>query len=836
LGGQAVTYRRHPSGIRTQAMTRQMTVRHFRWGQCCLHLLVLGFSLLSWPVWAQDAPSSATGGHSGNGPELKSDPQIMPVQGNSALTALVPGGTTLPEPKDAPKEAINYGLPVGEWPWLYHPGAESSGPGAYPTEYPNPSGIAFGVGWWGVERSGNPWVIGQWQSTDPSPFWDVDGLYTNGTRTLNFSATGTDNESTRANVQYFGPNSQGFITFNRFPHAEENESFNNMNASAAIPSTAPGSPQPIIAQDLNKGQDLAIRVDQYEAQYKVNVLGQPGKNRDGPWISAGINIWDQQEMGNRQAISTQHCFTANPGQNQSCHVMSQTQGIDWNTFEVTPFLEGRFGNVNIRYEHTLRVFSSDDQTVLGTYTDGSATILNGQFPYAIVPQSLFNMDKIKVGIDVNDHNRLYAYGYFSEVENSEAGVSREQGGVDLRWTNTDIKGLNLTTYFKNDNQSGNRPTALLSPDQTAGLTQLQQQAELFQIPNQIGFTRYTAGEKFSWRPWTESCDSLLGRLAFTGGYEFDELFRANENYYFPSLSALPPTFAPSSTTPIFYQPNTSSNSFNVGVEVPWIEGVHTYARYKVKFVKDALYGYTPLNYAVSSNLPDTENIVEFGGEWFPSPRFGASLNQTINLSSRSGNPLPVAGVPTLVETSPGDTLNFGENSYNTSLVMWYRPTDKLTLSANSDYFTNWIKQNVTIGDDSDTSFSGSGANFVSFAPYTSPWTYGGTAVEFGGSVGYQVNKSLRFTADYEVTFGKDVITSGGVVVGSGTPVVNSSIPLGGFSAVRSVMQQASAGVDWKPRERMTVYLRYQLLDFNDREDSSNSGSLSMILGGINYKW
>jgi len=817
-------------------------------GLCCLYLLALGISLLSWPAWAQDAPSTATGRQPGNGPELKSDLQIAPVQGISAAnpTAVQPGtelqsagtvpapdGTTPAEPKSPPQGAITYG-PPGQFPWQapFKPFCACT-----PSldESPNPSDIAFRFGWWGVERSGNPWVIGQWQSTDSSPFWDVDGLWTNGTRTFNYWATGSDNESTQAKVQYDGPNSQGFIDFNRFPHAEEHENFNNMNASALIPGTGPGSGQPVIAQDLNKGQDYAIRVDQYEAQYKFNLVGQPGK--DDFWLKSGINIWDQQEMGDRQANNTVHCFMMQSAtQQRSCHVLSQAQSINWNTFEVTPILEGKFGRVNIQYSHSLRVFSVDDQTVIGQYTDGGANILNGDFPYAVVPQSLFNMDKIKIGIDLNDHNRIYGYGYFSEVENSEAGVSREQGGFDLRWTNTTFKGLNLTTYVKNDDQSGNRPTELLSPDQTQGLTHAQQEAELFQLPNQIGFTRYTAGEKFSWRPWTGTCDSFLARLAFTGGYEFDDIIRANENWYFPSLSALPPTFNISPTTPVFFQPNTLSNSFNIGVQVPWMESIHTYARYKIKFIHDDLYGYTPLNYSVNSSLPDTENIIEFGGEWFPSLRFGAAFNQTINLSSRSGNPLPIAANPILVSTSPGDTLNFGEESYSTSLVFWYRPEDKLTLSVNSDYFANQIKQNITIGDDSSTSFSGSGSNFASFAPYTSPWNYGGTAVEFGGSLYYQFTRRLRFTADYEVTFGKDLITSGGVVVGSGTPVVNTFIPLGSYSAVRNVMQQAKAGFDWKLRENLSTYLRYQLVDFNDRADSSNSGSMNMVMAGMSLRW
>ena len=91
----------------------------------------------------------------------------------------------------------------------------------------------------------------------------------------------------------------------------------------------------------------------------------------------------------------------------------------------------------------------------------------------------------------------------------------------------------------------------------------------------------------------------------------------------------------------------------------------------------------------------------------------------------------------LLARRPAMCSNFGEDSYSTSLVFWCRPTDKLSLNLNTDYFANFIKQNITIGDDSDTSFSGSGSSFATFAPYTSPWTYGGTAFEIGGGMHYQ---------------------------------------------------------------------------------------------------
>jgi len=687
-------------------------------------------------------------------------------------------------------------------------------------------------------------VIGQWQSTFSSPFWDFDGLYTNGMRTFNYWATGPDDDSTRARLNYYGPKSQGFIDFNRFPHAEEHENFNNMNASAVIPGAGPGSGQPVIAQDLNMGQDYVIRVDQFEAKYKYNLVGQP--NKDPSWIAAGINIWDQREFGDRQANNTVHCYTAQlsvtPGQQNSCHVLSQAQAIDWNTFEVTPNLQARFGKVNMEFSHTLRVFSANDQTILGTYTDGGANILGtnvapySQYPYAVVPQSLFNMEKVKLGIDVNDHNHVYGYGYYGDVENMDVGTSRRVGGVDMRWTNTAFNGLNFTTYFKNYDQGGIRVTHFTSLDQTAGLTATQQAAELAQIRYPIGFNDFTAGEKFNWRPWTGNSDSFLGRLSFTGGYEFDYLIRSNENWYFPSLANAAPNFTPGPNIGILYQPNTTTNSMNIGVQVPWTDSIHTYVRYKLKLINNDLVGYTALNGAVNSNLPDLLNIIEFGADWFPSLNFGASAHQSFDLSSRLGGPLPVYGNPAILATTPGDVLNFGENSYNTSLVIWYRPTDKLTLTANSDYFSNQIKQNIIIGDDLSTSSTGAGPTFVSFAPFTSPWTYAGTALEFGGSVVYRFNPNLRFTADYEITIGNDLITSGGFVFSAGAPVTQTFIPLNGFSTVRNIMQQARAGLDWKPRERMTMYLRYQFVAFTDLQDSSNSGYLNMVLGGMNFSW
>jgi hypothetical protein len=611
-------------------------------------------------------------------------------------------------------------------------------------------------------------------------------------------------------VQYFGPNSQGSIDFNRFPHAQEHENFNNMRASARIPGSGPGSGQPVIAQDLNVGQDYAIRVDQFEAKYKFNLAGQPGK--DDSWITAGVNIWDQREFGDRQSNNTVHCFTAqSASQQRSCHVLSQKQAIDWNTFEVTPNLEGQFGRLNVQFSHTLRVFSTHDEDLIGTFPDGGANIINGRFPFASVPQSLFNMDKLKLGIDVNEYNRVYAYGYVGFVEDTDRHVGRDMGGFDLRWTNTAFKGLNLTSYVKNYDQSGERPTTFL-PDETQGLTPAQVQTR---IRTPVGFNDYKFGEKFNWRPWTGCGDSLLSRLSFTGGYEYDHLIRAHEVWSQPidSPSAV-------STTPILFQPNTDTHALNIGVQTPWSEEIHTYARYTIKFIHNDLVGFRQTDGAVNSSLPDLRNVIDFGADWLPSAYYGASFNQTIDLASRFHGPNPVGG-PTTGATVVGDIIDFRENSFSTSLITWCMPMDKVTLTANAAYFTNRVKQNISIGDD----YFLPGDPLPLFTPVIGRWTYGGTAVVLGCGANYRVTRNVRLTADYEISDGKNEITNS-----------DGFATLASFSAVRNVMQQVRAGVDWRPRERLTTFFRYQLVDFNDRSDTTNNGALNMFLGGMRLTW
>ena len=812
-------------------MLRHTIVLVSRKSLCCLFLVSLAVSLLSWPAWAEEPPLPATGKQPADGPDLKTDIQLFPAQAAPAVagksgtaqpqspaplpvSASSSPASTLPDPKDAP---IVYGPPGSQMPWAAPP---TFAPCCNLNDGQDPSDMAIRFGWWATQQKGSPWVVGQWQDTHSSPFWDVDGLWTNGVRTFNYSATGTDNESTRAIGQLYGPNGQASFLFNRFIHAQENEpltNFNNMIVNSPANNNGINADTRIVPDDFNAGQNMAMRVDQFESKLQANLTDR---------LKLGVNIWEQREFGNRDADSTNHCFLISKmGLSQTaCHVVSQTQHIDWNTFEITPTLDYRGDKFNIQYSHTLRVFRADDQDVTmdyGTLATGSglSTWLNGVLPVDVVPSSVFNEDKIKLAIDIADHTKFYGFGYVGEVENNDVGVQREFGGVDLRLTNTSFKGLSVTAYGKNYNQSGETPTSALPASETLPATGVPLTPTQVQnlIPNPYGFNRYTTGIKGSYRPWAgASCDdSWYKSLSFTAGYEYEYLIRVNQDWYEATSSGITPT------TRILYQPNTTTQTLNFGVQSSLSSDLYAYLRYKLQFIDGALLGFTPDNGNVNSSLPDLRNVFEFGCEWFPSTRFGGSFNQEINLSGRHGSPTAVNYGYDL----PASFLDFGENTYSSSLVLWYRPTDKWTLTGDANYFYNKINQYIALADSStDTGTPSSNPTY----PTLQQWNYGGTAVVLGCNANYAITRCVRLTAGYEISDGTNRINPNGFTSNPYLPVSYVS----GYSDVRNVMQTVSVGVDWKPRKNFSGYLRYNLLDFDDLSNSGNSGRLNSILGGM----
>ena len=73
-------------------------------------------------------------------------------------------------------------------------------------------------GYWGTHTSGSPVKVGEYQNLGASPFYDFDGLHSDGQRTLNYTITGMDADTNAANLNFYQPGVEVNVNYQRFPH------------------------------------------------------------------------------------------------------------------------------------------------------------------------------------------------------------------------------------------------------------------------------------------------------------------------------------------------------------------------------------------------------------------------------------------------------------------------------------------------------------------------------------------------------------------------------------------------------------------------------------------
>jgi hypothetical protein len=767
-----------------------------------------------WPV--NPAPTAAASARATDQPGEK-----LPV----APTPATPTNQTTPS-SDATASPNGYGV-SGGW------NPESPACPDWLNCNPNPSSTVLRFGWWGVKLTGSPVKVGEYQDLESSPFWDVDGLQTDGYRTLNYFATGLDEEGTQAGLKFYGLRFQGDLGFQRFLRRTEHVPISNFDGdfSSITPSgvdfgpldtggglnTGPGvgggslapggqrsrpvtgggaipatpvpsahGPTGFKAQDLNVGEDYAIRVEEFNADVATNLTDH---------VKFRVEAWGMRKFGERQANAMTHCFQMQASGARGCHVLSQEQQIDWVTTQVTPHLEGRFGPVTIEYSRPMRQFTQNDQWVTRSY-NGFPPIINGDYPYAVVPDSTTQIDKLKLGVDLTSHTHFYGFGYVGNTEDRFRDVSRTFGGYDLRLTDSTISGLTITGFGRGYSQKGEVPTVLLQ-DETQFLTPQQIQNV---IRHPIDYNRTAGGIDLRWRP--NFSEALFHRLAFTAGYEYDQLQRDYVSY----LQSSYPTFG-------FTQPNTITNAFHVGVRQPWSGKVDSFANYKLLFNNNPLYGFSGASGVVNTALPSQQHIVEFGGGWHPTATFGISGREEIDLGHQSADKSIV----------PGNLIRFSEQNYSSTATVWWAPTSAITVTGSAAFMSNWIYQNITLGDD----FIAPGTNQMDnslLPPITRRWNYGGTANVFTVRTSYRLTDDWLLTGGYEYVRGNDWFGSRGFAD------LWPDLPL--YSSVLVVTQKVSAGIDWKPTDLLSVYFRYIYYNFDDKTATYNSGTAHMFLGGL----
>ncbi len=332
-------------------------------------------------------------------------------------------------------------------------------------QVPGPRQLAVRFGWWNVGSDGAVTKTGEYQSLQSSPFWDVDGLFTNGWETLDFYATGLDNEATQTGFRHWKPGFSSRVEYQRFLRRLDHiplDEFTDFDQQPPDPLPPAPNNFRIMKEDLNVGEDYAIRVQQLDTSFE-------GRLTDN--VKWRLKIWGMRKSGERQANAMAHCFTAsnatdsngNPVTGISCHVVSQQQQIDWLTTEVEPALVGRFGPASVEYSRTMRFFSQDDQLVTRPYDNFG---FMGDLPYAVVPDNYTEIDRLKVGANLPHRRNAYALLYAGNTLNRFRDTNRRFRGMDLRFTDGSVDGVSWTGYFTKYVQTGQDPGFLL-PLETA---------------------------------------------------------------------------------------------------------------------------------------------------------------------------------------------------------------------------------------------------------------------------------------------------------------------------------------------------------------------------------
>ena len=215
------------------------------------------------------------------------------------------------------------------------------------------------------------------------------------------------------------------------------------------------------------GEDYAIRVQQLDAKFK----GQLTDN-----LKWRLNLWGQRKFGQRQANAPAHCFDIGGAAENTCHVVSQGQSIDWLTVEVQPVVEANFENITVEYSRTMRSFGQDDGIVSRQYThfngfSGPGNTLGPPYDYSLVPDNFTQIDRLKVSGLLTDYNRLYANLYIGNTKNEFRDTHRRFDGYDVRLMNNSFDDLDITAYVSRYVENNEFPPFFLTspplaPDNT----------------------------------------------------------------------------------------------------------------------------------------------------------------------------------------------------------------------------------------------------------------------------------------------------------------------------------------------------------------------------------
>jgi hypothetical protein len=713
------------------------------------------------------------------------------------------------------------------------PVRDASGPCASEVGFINEQLVQ--AGWWFRTLRGSPDKVAQYQDLAPSPFWSVESFHSDSIRTYDFFAAGLDQEANDFHLDLYQPGWAADIQYQRYIDHTEPDWLLNIPQPVpehAHPGSNPANFGQYMAEDLNVGDDYAIRIQQLKAKFQGRLTDH------ARWR---LNVWSMRRSGHRQALALSNSYDRPDvdGNCQACHVLSQRQEIDWRTVEIEPVIETRRGPVTVSFSLPIRSFTQSDQLMSRLYNPppandggqpippqmGSEAYPDGvEYPYGYVPENFTQIRKLKIAVDLSPTTQLYALLHHGSTDNQFRNTRRNFGGADLRLTDRTTAGVTWTAYAKFTQQDNPLPAELIG----AELLEFDRYDESIEpcdedisrsyggcacgpiptncvlgsdgipdffardaLSDPVDYRRTTLGWNGRWRPFRNARDFRRG-LACYGRYEYRLLQRGDAQ--FEAATGM-------GSIVVLDQSESHRHSIQLGLSQRWATTLDSFLRYRTWYESDPLYGVRENNALTNSSLPTYAQVVEIGATWSPWDALIAS--GTVGLENR------------LHDSRIAD---FDEWDYPMTFTLWYAPTPAWSFSAGYAYHTNRIHQAITLGDDFDDG--------AYHAPVTEIWGYRARSHVVSTGCLWRWTTRLSWRCDVQFIRGVNGLDS------------TEFPPRFVWPGIEEVVQndrtllRMSTGWDYLVHRKTTGYVRYSLLDYNDAVQAHRSGTAHLLLAGL----
>ena len=624
-------------------------------------------------------------------------------------------------------------------------------------------GVAVRTGWWVVDHRGALTKVGEYQGLKSSPFWDIDLLESDGRRTLDFYGTGLDNETTQTGLYLFTPALTTDFRYQRFLHRLDHDPLNN------IP--PPESGAEIIKEDLNVGEDYAIRVQDIRLDVKGKLTAE---------TKYYFDIWFRRKKGERQALGTHHGAPADRIFCRNCHIESQRQEIDWATTRLEPGIETRLGSITAEYSRPIRIFTQNDEVVTRSY--GHVHPYDNYTPdgqYALVPENVSQTDRLKLSTDLPWDSHIFSQLYRGDTRNLDRDTRRDFYGFDVRLSNDYFSRTTLNGFVRYNRQLNQFPPFLVPPEEIA--THVATAViPPYDLRHPVDYLRTSTGVDANLRPFRTTF--FANRLTVNVGTELGVIKRSYAERQIQN-------------TPDFLdQHRTAFVNYFASTSMRWHPRFDTRLRYDHRNTSNPLYGVDDNTGLTNSSLPTCEDVVSLDATWLATDKLMAMAN--VAIQNRQNH---------------SDTANFTEDDYPMMFAMWYAPFPAWSVTAGYGYFTNWIEQDIYFPSDTP--------NVETYD--RQPWNYGGRGQVLNFGSNYAWTDRLTLTGSVQFVWALD----------SFSPLALWP-DLPAYSEVLVNTRRYTCGLDWSSSAWTSAYLRYIFEDYDDGSAPYNSGSAHMVLAGL----